>query len=344
MTVCIAACVAGLFAVENNRLIAHKLFAKDPEQIAKKLEQFEEGKPFIELEQLIGGCGFKEIVAKQPNPATDWLKQNFRRLAVELGFAKNQAELNEIIVQVGIAQAKAKISALQRRDKLIIQAVCALNDLDKILNAMAERLREWYGLHYPELNIADHEKFAENIAKYGHREQFEHFKSSVGMQLNDKDIEMLQSYAAELKNTYELRKKLEKYLEEVVPEEVPNINAMLGSILAARLLALAGSLEKLAKMSSSSIQTLGAERAMFRFLKERKNIKKGAKAPRPPKFGILFAHPDINTAKRELQGKIARLLSSKLTIASRADFYTKEDRSAQLLKDYKEKLAQIKGK
>jgi len=97
-------------------------------------------------------------------------------------------------------------------------------------------------------------------------------------------------------------------------------------------------------MSSSSIQTLGAERAMFRFLKERKNIKKGAKAPRPPKFGILFAHPDINTAKRELQGKIARLLSSKLTIASRADFYTKEDRSAQLLKDYKEKLAQIKGK
>lgn len=145
----------------------------------------------------------------------------------------------------------------------------------------------------------------------------------------------MQDYAKQFKELYNLRKKMEKYLEKTVSEEVPNLNALLGGTLAARLLALAGSLERLAKMPSSTIQLLGAEKSLFKFLKgDKENV-------RPPRFGLLYLHPDISTSKRELQGKIARVLSSKLTLAARADFYTKNDMSKELLEDYKKKVGEI---
>ena len=184
------------------------------------------------------------------------------------------------------------------------------------------------------MNTKDHEKFVENIVKYGDRKNFDNFKRSMGMELKEEDVKILQEYATSLKNLYEMKKNMETYLEKIVPEETPNLNVLLGSILTARVLALAGSLERLAKMPSSSIQLLGAEKSLFRFLKDKK-IKN------PPKFGLLYIHPDISTAKKELQGKVARLLSSKLTIAARADFYTKKDMTEELLKDYKKKLEEI---
>ena len=329
----IAACVAGVFAFdENNKLIKYKLFKKDPEEIATKLEKFEKGEDFPEFQEVVKEL--KDVVTEQPNPATEYLKNNLRKIAIEVGFVKNQAELNQILTSINIIRTKKKISSLERKDKLIIQSVSALNDMEKILNTMSERLRELYGLHYPELKITDHEKFAEFVAKYGEREKFKEFEASMGMKLKKEDIKILQNYAKRLKELYVLRKNLEKYLEKIVPEEIPNLNALLGSILAAKLLALAGSLEKLAKMPSSTIQLLGAEKSLFKFLRD-KGIKK------PPRFGILYLHPDIFNAKRELQGKVARLLSSKLTLAARADFYTKKDMSKKLLEDYKKKLKDI---
>lgn len=329
----LAICVAGLFVFDDkNKLIALKLFKKNPEDIAKKLGKFEIGENFPELEEIKNEV--KDIITKQPNPATEYLKENFRKIVLDKKFVKNEIELNNLLNEVAIAKAKMKISSIQRRDKLMIQTVSALSDLEKILNTMSERLREWYGLHYPELKITDHEKFAKSIAKYGDRKNFKDFVSSMGMELKEEDIKTLQDYAKQLKEIYILRKNIEKYLEKIVPKEIPNLNALLGSVLAARLLALAGSLEKLAKMASSSIQLLGAEKSLFRFLKDKERTK-------PPRFGLLFIHPDISGAKRELQGKVARLLSSKLTLAARADFYTKKDMSKKLLNDYKKKLKGI---
>jgi len=329
----IATCVAGVFAFdENNKLIKYKLFKKDPEEIATKLEKFERGEDFPEFQEIVKEI--KDIVTEQPNPAAEYLKNNLREIVIDVGFVKNQAELNQILTSVNVIRAKRKISGLERRDKLIIHSVSALNDMEKILNSMSERLREFYGLHYPELKITDHEKFAELVVKYGEREKFEGFEGSMGMKLKKEDIKILQNYAKQLKELYALRKSLEKYLEKIVPEEIPNLNTLLGSILAAKLLALAGSLERLAKMPSSTIQLLGAEKSLFKFLR-------GKEKTRPPRFGLLYLHPDISGAKRELQGKIARALSSKLTLAARADFYTKKDISKKLLEDYKKKLKEI---
>ncbi|MEM5778666.1 MAG: hypothetical protein QXD43_00245 [Candidatus Aenigmatarchaeota archaeon] len=317
---------------EKNNLKKYKLFDKNPEEIAKKFNMIENGEEIQEIKELKNE--FKDLEITQPNQATEFLKENFREIAFKINFVKSDLELNNFLNSMALAKAKMRISLIERRDKLIIQTVSALSDLEKILNTMSERLREWYGLHYPELSIKDHEKFAEKIAELGFRENFEDFKQSMGMQLKEDDIKILKDYAFQLKELYNLRKKIEKYLEKIVPEEIPNLNALLGSILASRILALAGSLEKLAKMPSSSIQLLGSEKSLFKFLKSKGKGK-------PPRFGLLYLHPDISTAKKELQGKIARLLSAKLTLAARADFYTKKDMSKELLEDYKKKLKEI---
>ncbi|MFH0929111.1 MAG: hypothetical protein V1818_01995 [Candidatus Aenigmatarchaeota archaeon] len=324
---------AGLFVFDkDNKLVDSRLFEKDPQMIAKAMTEFDAGKESKELREL--KKKYKNLAVEQPNQASEYLKDNFREIILESKFAKDDAELNRLIGAVSMERSKIKISKTEKRDKIIIQSVSALNDLDRILNTMSERLREWYGLHYPELDVKDHEKFTEKIIKFGDRKNFEKFERSMGTELKEEDIAIIQEYASSLKNLYTLKNGIEKYLEKTVPEEMPNLNALLGPTLTARVLSIAGSLERLAKMPSSSIQLLGAEKSLFRFLKDKK-IKN------PPKFGLLFTHPDISNAKKELQGKVARILSSKLTIAARADFYSKTNMSEKLLSDYKKKLEKV---
>ena len=320
----------GLFVFdEKNKLVKFKYLGNNPEEAARKLDRIEESLELIELK-----TEFKDLVTEQPNKATEFLRENFRKIVIEEKLFKDENELNQYMNSVMMAKSKLSISKIERRDKLIIQTVSALNDLEKILNTISERLREWYGLHYPELDIKDHEKFAKLIIEHGNRKDFEGFKSGMGMELDEDDIRVIQDYARNFKSLYEMRKEMEEYLEKIVGKEIPNLKAMLGSILAARMLALAGSLERMAKMPSSSIQLLGSEKTLFKFLK-------GKEKSRPPRFGLLYLHPDISTNKRELQGRIARVLSAKLTLAARADFYSKKDMSKELLEDYKRKVAEI---
>lgn len=320
----ISACILGVFVIEDNNIVDKILFNKDPEEIASKLADIQNSDEFKVL--------FKKHNAEYQE--SDYLNSNLRKLAVETGFVKDQGELNILMSKISVARTKTKISETEKRDKLIIQSVSALNDLDRILNYMSERLREWYGLHYPEHKVSDHVKFAEFVSNYGLRDNFPGFSKSMGMKLTKEDIDMLKVYAEQAKNMYILKDDLVKYLEKVVPAEMPNINALLGSVLAARLLANAGSLEKLAKMPSSKLQLIGAEKALFKYLKgDQKKV---------PRFGILFTHPDISGAPREKQGKIARLLSAKLILAARADFYSKNDISKSLVDDYKKKLSEIR--
>jgi len=317
---------------EKNKLVKLKYFGDNPEEAARKLDSFERGEPVPEIQEVKNE--FKDLVVEQPNKASDFLRQNFRKIVLENNIFRDENELNQFLNSVMMAKSRLSISKIERRDKLIIQTVSALNDLEKILNTISERLREWYGLHYPELDVRDHDKFASLIVEHGNRKNFDNFKNSMGMELKEEDVKILQHYARQYNELYELRKEIEKYLEGTVKGEIPNLNALLGGTLAARMLALAGSLEKLAKMPSSSIQLLGAEKTLFKFLK-------GKEKSRPPRFGLLYLHPDVSTNKRELQGKIARVLSSKLTLAARADFYSKKDMSKELVEDYKEKLGKI---
>ena len=144
----LAISVAGIFVFnEKNKLIKHILFEKDPEKIAKKLNELDSGKKLKEIDQL--KKEFDGLVVKQPNQGSDYLKENFRKIIINSGFVNNDVELNQLMNSVSIEKSKLKISTTEKRDKLIIQTVSALNDLERILNVMSERIREWYGLHYP---------------------------------------------------------------------------------------------------------------------------------------------------------------------------------------------------
>jgi len=318
-------CVAGLFVFDQNKkLIEYKLFEKDAKKIAEKLAKLENNESFPELEELK-----RKYSLETSEEVSSFFKDNMRSFVGETGFIKNEEELNRIINEVSIEYTKNKISNISKKDKMIIQAVSALDDTIKTLNQMSERLREWHSLNSPKSSIADHEKFAEHIIELD-------LSKLVSSKLKEKDVLIIKKFSEQLKKTFELKKELESYLEKSVPEEIPNISALLGPILAARLLAKAGSLERLAKLPSSAIQLLGAEKSLFKYLKGKETMRG------PPKFGVLFVHPDIQTAQKEVQGKIARLLSAKLTLAARADFYSKHDISKELLEDYRKKLSEIR--
>lgn len=339
MTIHIGVCPIGVFAVKGNKIVEFVLFDRDPEDIVLKMEKFSKGESFDELDELILKIGDEEEINRSPgNEADHYLKKNFRMIALGKGYT--QPELNKLLTQIGIVKSRQEIKKKERKDRLIVQAVSAVSDLDKILNIMSERLREWFGLHYPELKIRDHFKYVKKVSQFGRRESFPDFKDSAGIEFSSADSEIIKKYAENLKNLYKQREKMEKYLDKLVREEMPNLYALLGGKLSAKLLSKAGTLERLAKMPSSKLQLLGSEKGVFRFMRDKKRGKKNA---RLPKYGIIFTHPDISGSPKDKRGKIARLLASKCTIAARMDFYSKEDRSKELLKDYEEKKKEVLG-
>ena len=137
-------------------------------------------------------------------------------------------------------------------------------------------------------------------------------EKSRGGDITEKNFVIVQSLAKQILNLFELRKNIEVHVDEQMNEQAPNISAILGTAVGARILAHAGSLKRLATMPASTIQILGAEKALFRSLKTGAN---------PPKHGILFQHATVHAAPRWQRGKIARAVAAKAAIAARVDVF-----------------------
>ena len=196
-----------------------------------------------------------------------------------------------------------------QEDQLIIQTIANIQELDKVHNLLTKRLREWYSWYFPELSqqISDHLKFAEQVEQGEQKPQ-----DSMGAELAKIHIQEMQLLAQEISRLHALRKQHEHYLEDVMRTYCPNLLALAGVTIAAKLLEIAKSLKHLALLPSSTLQILGAEKALFR------HIKTGSKSP---KYGVLFQHPLIQKAKRENRGKMARMLADKLSLCARLDFF-----------------------
>jgi nucleolar protein 56 len=351
----IVATPIGVFAVdESNKIISFKPFPKDPAKIAEKLAT-SESKTIEEEEEMVKELSKdyeivfsakKEGVEKFEigSKAEAFIKENLRSLAIEKKVVKDHAELNELLTKIGIELTKLKMRKLALRDKLVVQAIRAVEEVEKIVNVLTERLREWYSLHFPEMNraIKSHEKFISLVSKFGSREKIADpelallAEKSVGMSLNEDDIKILQLFATQISEIKELHEKLTKYVEELTKTVAPNFAELATPLLAAKLISKAGSLEKLAKMSSSGIQLLGAEKALFRFLHSKGKAK-------PPKYGIIFSHPLIQKAPTKFHGKIARVLASKLSMAAKIDFFTGKYKADELKKELEERIKEILG-
>jgi len=153
--------------------------------------------------------------------------------------------------------------------------------------------------------------------------------------MDEKDIRAIRDLAEEIDRLYKLREEIEDYIEMAMDDVAPNVKAIVGAKLGARLISLAGGLKELAIMPASTIQVLGAEKALFR------HLRSGAK---PPKHGILYQYPDVNRSPWWQRGKIARALAGKLAIAARVDYFSGEYIAEELRNEIEARIKEIKEK
>ena len=255
------------------------------------------------------------------------------RVLVDSNFAKDENDAREKLRNFAMQLSSSKVTEVSESPDLhIIQAINMLDETDKIANLLGSRLREWYGLHFPELdNLIDTINGYSKIVLAGRRDNltqktyldagFPEEKAEMlsllqgksrGGQISDENLAIVQNLAKQILQLFELRSILEKHIETQMIAIAPNISGILGTSVGARILARAGSLKRLASMPASTIQVLGAEKALFR------SLKTGAQ---PPKHGLLFQHTLVHAAPRWQRGKIARAIAAKAALAARVDVY-----------------------
>ena len=255
------------------------------------------------------------------------------KILVESGFASDENDALEKLRDFAMSLSSSKVTEVSSSPDLhVIQSINTLDEVDKVCNALSSRLREWYGLHFPELdNIIDGIAGYSKIVTTGRREDLNEDaftnagfpeskvnmlnvvqEKSRGGEISDENLEIVKSLAQRMLDMLDLRKNLEDHLEKEMNNVAPNLAIILGTGVAARMLSRTGSLKKLSSLPASTIQVLGAERALFR------SLKTGAP---PPKHGILFQHTLVHAAPRWQRGKIARAVAAKAVIAARVDVY-----------------------
>jgi nucleolar protein 56 len=344
----IAQSFLGIFGLdESGNVIEAIIYGKEPNKIAEKILSHEPTKEEKELMEKLKKKGYSELISSktlegckfEPNNSGERnFKQQFRQIMKKYGFS--DIELNEFLTKIGIEFTRIQTKATVKKDRIAMQVIDGMDELDKSLNISIARLREWYSLHFPEMDkvIENHEKFAKIVSESGLRDKIEEKelielkKGSMGIELSEKDEAILKEYASGIRNLYKIREKMEKYLDAILKEVAPNLRELAGATIAARLISLSGGLDKLTKKPSSTIQLLGAEKALFRFLHGR---------GRSPKYGLLFMHNMVQNAPNEKKGKIARILASKLSIAAKIDYYGKGGVSSELKKNLDDKIKNI---
>lgn len=235
--------------------------------------------------------------------------------------------------QKNLELTKKAVKESVSEDQLIIQAISNINELDRIINTLAKRLREWYSLYLPEISeeIQDHEMYAELIAGKSKPQLMKEIKAkeTMGAELGKVHVEEMILLAQEVKNLFQLRKMHETYLKKVMEKYCPNLLELGGITIGAKLLELSRSLKHLALLPASTIQLLGAEKALFR------HIKTGS---RSPKHGIIINHPLIQKARKDDKGKAARMLADKLSLCARLDYFKGEFKAKEYKKELEGKL------
>lgn len=244
------------------------------------------------------------------------------------------------IREKAIDSTREELKKSVEKDQLLVRAVKQLDQVGKDFTEEMERLRDWYALHFPELEdeISDDEELLNILEKYGvEKDDIEPFSSmaedSTGTDLEEKDKKVIESVVSSLSQMQDLKEELEDYVEEGAEEEFHNLSGLLGPLLATRLVALAGGLEEMAKKPASTVQMLGAEKALFRYLHGEGT---------PPKHGVLFQHKFVKTLPEDKRGKMARFLANKAVMAARIDNYGDKDKADSLREEARERFEELK--
>merc|ERR1712051_787060 len=262
------------------------------------------------------------------------IRQHFAKLVK--GFSASTSDKSQLGLSHSYSRAKVKFN-VNKSDNMIIQSIALLDQLDKDINTCCMRIREWYSYHFPELIkiVPENALYAKVVKLVKNRKELtaeklealeailmdsaraqaviDASKSSMGMDISPVDLLNIDMFASRVIGITEYRKELSTYLRSKMSVVAPNLAALIGDVVAARLISHAGSLTSLAKCPASTVQILGAEKALFRALKTRGNT---------PKYGLIFHSSFIGRAGAKNKGRISRYLANKCSIASRIDCFS----------------------
>jgi len=263
-------------------------------------------------------------------------RMHFARLCKDL----NELDLDKARLGLGHSYSRSRMQLdPNRQDKPILNTIALLDGLDKNINTFAMRVREWYAWHFPELTkiVTDNIVYAKVARAIRVRDTWDTsreeelaevcgsaevqaeiskaMKMSMGQDIVEMDMANIDHFAGEVIKLAQMRKTLHEYLKAKMDIVAPNLTALVGEIIGARLISHAGSLTNLAKYPASTVQILGAEKALFRALKTKGNT---------PKYGLIFHSSFIGRAQQKNKGRISRYLANKCSLASRIDCFSDE--------------------
>jgi nucleolar protein 56 len=263
------------------------------------------------------------------------LRQHGQKLIKKL----QPGDIERSILGLGHAYSRSKVKfSVQKNDNHIIQAIATLDQVDKDLNQMCMRTREIYGWHFPELAkiVSNNDQYARVVLKIGDKSRLSDddlheiaavvdddegvaqavikaARTSMGRDLSEADMEIVMDFAKQTAALARYRKRLSSYLSSRMGTVAPNLAALIGDTVGARLISKAGSLTNLSKYPASTVQILGAEKALFRALKTKGNT---------PKYGLIYHSSFIGKTGAKSKGRISRFLANKCSIASRIDNFS----------------------
>ena len=375
----IADTLCGIFAFDESGNILNFIdFEDDKQKIIQFYEAINEGiiqSVFEDFLLELKNSGFDEFIFDNKDlhtltSQTLGYKTELKSISLELkdfrlnlliqlkkvGIHKTKDEILAQYKEINEELSKKKVSlASGHSDNMIIQIISILDVLKKSISLLSSHLREWYGLHFPELTdkvIDDNMLLAKMISTLGAREKFTYENLRKNFELSDNKINILQEYASnsmganfnlklvqdyasQILSLDSYSQDLEERLTVLMTKSAPNINAIIGSLIGAKLIAKAGGLRKLAFMPASRIQLLGAEKALYRFLKT---------GEKRPKHGLIFQWNQIRGSKYYHRGKIARVVAGKIGIAAKVDNFNGDFIGDELARILELKIKEIEEK
>ncbi|MBR0369292.1 MAG: ATP-binding protein [Methanobrevibacter sp.] len=335
--------VKGFYAFnENNELIGKRLFKEDemleklieidnkeiPREESELIEELSKDYDSIIVESNKRSSDYNsdKVKVKNPNPAGEYLRSN-SDLDVD----------NEIYQKLAIYRMK---KAQAGDDKHLIQAINSIDEIDESISKLIERIREWYALYFPEMDlIKNNETYIKLIYENKTKEEIINAKSDafpedmldIEDDINPKDLDIMNNYAKSIYELQQTRKNIIDYIDEKMESVAPNLRLLVGASLGAKLISHAGGLKRLASYPSSTVQIMGAEKALFRHLKS---------GDCPPKYGLIYQHPQVRGAKWWNRGKIARMLAGRISLAARKDVFT-HDFNPEIFNEFTAKVEEI---
>ncbi|KAL4471492.1 hypothetical protein ABPG74_008385 [Tetrahymena malaccensis] len=276
----------------------------------------------------------KSITEKLGIECTNYQADLFKGLRLQLcnmvaGLTEKELRSMTLGLAHGLSRYKLKFSS-EKVDTMIIQAISLLDDLNSEINNYMMRLREWYGWHFPEMGkiVTDSLIYTKVVNAVGMRhkcsatdlsgilpedlekEVKQAAEISMGTEISEEDEKYILELGSQIVDLSEYRQELQEYLKNRMLTIAPNLCAMVGELVGARLISHAGSLVNLAKYPASTVQILGAEKALFKAIKTKKNT---------PKYGLIYQASIVGQASTKLKGKISRTLAAKCSLCIRCD-------------------------